>query len=401
MISKDCSCQGQAFFCCPGTYQTLLIKVHKTHCYGVFVVTTGHSFNNSGASKTSNSILTNNMRVFERFVFLFLFPIMTKLASFNEEKANFKQIKQSRKTRDTAQSFINVVSHAFCDSSLYAEDKMAKQTLEEVHTYAELKRDPRASLPDSFTVCSTIMTTNCRSNIWPTFFTILDNDRAQFLAPIRNHGTIESLFLILFSKGSSEVEIGQTPPFFPNQWTRSCMSINTTSGSIQWVVEGTLVLTTISEEVKNSKSRPRDLSKKIVLSARSVGGVWLAPSHKVTNLNIFSSLLSIDEMKSVTGGGSCIDEGDYLAWGDMEWILHGQARIETVNQEEPCKNEPFVNLYYTPFPGMSNCMHHCENLGTRVPSVTNFQDWAILQNFLKRELYDKGLNTLRLWLASC
>ena len=52
----------------------------------------------------------------------------------------------------------NVVSHAFCFTSLSAEEKMGKKTLEEVHTYSELKDDFCASLPDSFSICSTIKT---------------------------------------------------------------------------------------------------------------------------------------------------------------------------------------------------------------------------------------------------
>ena len=82
----------------------------------------------------------------------------------------------------------------------------------------------------------------------------------------------------------------------------------------------------------------------------------------------------------------------------MEWILHGQASIETVDKEEPCRGEPHVSLYYTRFPGMDSCMHHCKNLGTRVPSVTSFQDWVTLRNSLKKDIYDRGLNTLSLWL---
>ena len=61
----------------------------------------------------------------------------------------------------------------------------------------------------------------------------------------------------------------------------------------------------------------------LVLGTRSIGGVWFAPSHKVTNVNIFSSALSIERMKRMTGGERCVEEGDYLAWADMEWILHG------------------------------------------------------------------------------
>ena len=69
-------------------------------------------------------------------------------------------------------SFTDVVNIAFCEADLPPWDKMGKKTLEEVHSYAELKDDPRASLPDSFTVCSTIMITGCQGAEWPTFFNI-------------------------------------------------------------------------------------------------------------------------------------------------------------------------------------------------------------------------------------
>ena len=292
----------------------------------------------------------------------------------------------------------NVVSQAFCESTLPAEDKMSKKTLKEIHSYAELKHDPRASLPDSFTICSSIMTPSCPNYIWPAFFTILDNEGAQLLATICNRGFIESSLEILYHLGATELITGKIPPLFPNQWTKSCLALNITSGLIHWVVEGTLIMTTKSEEVKNSKNKPKDLSNKVVLGARSYGGIWFQPSQKVTNLNIYSSFLSIERMKNMTKDESCVEEGDYLAWGDMEWILHGQARIETVDKEEPCKGEPYVDLYYTRFPGWDTCMHHCQNIGTRVPSVNSFQDWAALQRSLKMDLYDKDLNTLELWL---
>ena len=60
---------------------------------------------------------------------------------------------------------------------------------------------------------STIMTPSCRSDIWPTIFTILGNEQTQFLAAICLSGAI----------------IGETPLLFPNQWTRNCMAVNTTS----------------------------------------------------------------------------------------------------------------------------------------------------------------------------
>ena len=197
-------------------------------------------------------------------------------------KVSSNRIPASPRTRDITKT--NVVSHVFCESSFSAEDRRGKKTLDEVHTYAELKRDPRASLPDSFTICSTIMTTKC-DRTWPTFFTILDNDRDQFLAPVRNCGSVENFFSILYSRGDVRSLNLQRPSLLPNQWTRSCMAVNTTSGLIQLVVDATLVLTTTFEEVRNSNSQPKDLSRKLILGARSFGGTWYAPSHKVAGFH--------------------------------------------------------------------------------------------------------------------
>ena len=339
------------------------------------------------------------MRAADKLVFFFLLLTVAEGVNVREPTITSNERGEARrKARETPNRSNDVVSLAFCDSSLSEEDKMGKKMLKEVHTYAELKHDPRASLPNSFTICSTIMKINCPNYVMPAFFAILDNDRAMFFAPVSSARSLVSFLKIFYLQGSSEQVNGMIPPLFPSQWTRSCMAINTTSGLIHWVVEGTHVLTTTSEEVKNSKSRPRDLSRKLVLGARSYAGVWKASSSKVTNLNIFSSPLSIEEMKSMTKGANCPQEGDYLAWKDMEWIFHGKAGMETVNQEEPCKGEPFVNVYHTKFPDMNACMHHCQNLGTRVPSVTTLQDWTTLQRSLKMQLYDKGLNTIELWL---
>ena len=311
-------------------------------------------------------------------------------------EANSNKISLPQRTREISET--NVVSLTFCESRLDAEDKMGKKTLEEVHTYAELKQDPRASFPESFTVCSTIMTTGCQSQKWPTFFTILDNNGGQFLGPFIRHGNIESGLGIGFHDGNSEILTDKLPPLFPKQWAKSCMAVNTTSGFIHWVVGGSLVLAEEFVEMKTPRSQPKNLSKKIVLGARSNGGSWFASTQVVANLEMYSSPLPIEKMKSMTRGGS-FEEGDYLSWADMEWILHGQAKIETTEKEETCEEKPLVDLYYTPFPGgMDSCMHHCQNLGTRVPSVATFEEWTKLQTFLKKKLYDKGLNTLEIWL---
>ena len=65
--------------------------------------------------------------------------------------------------------------------------------------------------------------------------------------------------------------------------------------------------------MKDPREKPRDLSKKLVLGAIYYAGSWYASNTRVTNLNIYSSPLSIERMKRMTRSGSYVEEGDYLA----------------------------------------------------------------------------------------
>ena len=46
-------------------------------------------------------------------------------------------------------SCANVVSHTFCEQNMPSRASVGKKTLEEVHTFAELKHDPGSALPQS------------------------------------------------------------------------------------------------------------------------------------------------------------------------------------------------------------------------------------------------------------
>ena len=94
---------------------------------------------------------------------MFLFPIWTTAA----ETVHSKESALIREARETEMGFTRIVNHAYCDLSLSDENKMAKKTLKEIHTYAELKFDPQGNLPDSFTICSSLMTPSCPSYWWP------------------------------------------------------------------------------------------------------------------------------------------------------------------------------------------------------------------------------------------
>ena len=298
------------------------------------------------------------------------------------------------------ESFTDVVSLSGQEVGPSSKGPKGGTKLEEVATYAELKHDQSRPLPDSFTVCSSIMTASYWSYYTLTFFNILDNHGNQALAPFLSsaHGSVESYLGIGLSKRNSPLQHGKSPLVFPNQWISSCLAINSTSQLILWVVDGVLALTMSTADVPNLTMIPKNLTGKILLGAKSYGGNWDVTRNKVTNLNIFSSQLSVTRMKSMTRSRLCHEEGDHLAWRDMEWVLHGEAQLETFEKEEVCERAPWANLFHTPFVDMEACMHHCENLGTRAPSVATSEDWNRLKKFMKEKVFDKGLDSLPIWL---
>merc|ERR1712079_677672 len=97
-----------------------------------------------------------------------------------------------------------VINHEFCRSCLSDDEAKEKDTLNEVESYAELKSDPNANLPPSFTICSSVMTTHGGVQ---TFFTLLgkDNNKWMGLHMAVNNRTS------FFSRKWSEVTI---PPTF-------------------------------------------------------------------------------------------------------------------------------------------------------------------------------------------
>ena len=148
------------------------------------------------------------------------------------------------------------------------------------------------------------------------------------------------------------------------------MAVNSESGLLQWVVDGTLVENATVTHVKDNPNKPTDLTGTIILGARQecASKSWNSwTSNQVTNLNIFSTALTIGRMQQHTMGGNCIPEGDYLAWAQMEWNLKGQASIDTVDEKEPCMGKPSINFYPSQYSSMDSCKHLCGNFGSRSP----------------------------------
>ena len=190
---------------------------------------------------------------------------LTIICLVYEKTVNADKVRSSKiEHRSIAKAAnVNVVNHEFCSSCLSEEDKEGKENLKDVHTYAELKSDPRADLPSSFTICSSVMTTYNANGNQPHMFNMLGNDGNSWLAPIMSVDDKTSFY----HWKMADVKL---PPVFAHQWVRSCVAVNSESGLLQWVVDGTLVQNAIIDQVRGTKTSPVISQAKLFLELHRI-----------------------------------------------------------------------------------------------------------------------------------
>ena len=98
-------------------------------------------------------------------------------------------------------------------------------------------------------------------------------------------------------------------------------------------------------------------------------------------------------------GGNCGEVGDYLGWKEMTWTLYGQAVIEKIPIDEPCKVDPTIYVYYTEFANWNDCRHHCQNMGGRIPKITTLEEKQNIDKFLKEFYASVSVKLGGYWLA--
>ena len=277
---------------------------------------------------------------------------------------------------------INVLNFVSSDSEIGT----FWQSLDDVPSLAILENDLRGALPKSFTICSDIMSVFSTVPARLMFFNLLGRDGNQILPALMAD--------IRFF--TTKVASGQIPTVFPYQWVRSCMAIDSSTGMIQWVVNGNLVENSTIDILQGDKIPP-NLSGNVILGAYQTSSTksWMVFSNKLTNLNIFYGLLPLAVMQKRTKGDeTCLEEGDYLAWSKMKWDLRGAAVTDKIKPED-LQTNPKVNLYKADFPSRDTCKHFCENIGSQMPTVSNNDALEKLQSFCDKKM--KKL-TDRIWL---
>ena len=207
----------------------------------------------------------------------------------------FNGIRGSKNHPNKSATKLAVINHELCKSS-----PKGVSSLKEVPTYSELKYDPRASLPSSFTIClSVLVMTN---SLRPLFTLLGSDDQPWFSAEIERITPFD--VRRFWDRVASKYAKTDTIWMFPNQWVRICLTFNTTSGLVQWAARGELVgNTTLAEKIANNA--PTDLSGKVILGSvyYTLRAKWIPLSNKLTKLEIFSSALAVEKMMEYTKGG--------------------------------------------------------------------------------------------------
>ena len=103
-------------------------------------------------------------------------------------------------------------------------------------------------------------------------------------------------------------------PIVPHSWYHFCMGLDTVSGLLRIVVNGVEVVNEEKEYFRNTSSwRPKSVEGRIVMFKGYISGFWCQFRDTFSNLNIFRSMMTVEDMVTRTlGGEDCDSPGDYL-----------------------------------------------------------------------------------------
>ena len=128
-------------------------------------------------------------------------------------------------------------------------------------------------------------------------------------------------------------------PIVPHSWYHVCLGLDTESGLLRIVVNGVKVVDEEKEFFRNTSAwKPQSLAGKLLVF-KGYNIAWAQYRGKFTNMNIFSSMISLEDMMMRTSGvaDDCTGPGDYLSWADMEWSVSGDVTSGVMIQEELCQ----------------------------------------------------------------
>ena len=210
----------------------------------------------------------------------------------------------------------------------FSNEKLVKENIygaeHLINEYVTLLNDPKANLPKSFTVCSSIFIKYIITAI--AYFEMFKEDGTHwFLVQV---GTRKfdyknpSETITIWYDDPTSASHGQEDfqdaiiPIVPHSWYHLCMGLDTESGLLRIVFNGVEVVNEEREYFKGTTAwKPRSVGGKILQFKGYMTGFWYQHRATFSNLNIFSTIMSVNRMVERTSGGdSCSSPGDYLRY---------------------------------------------------------------------------------------
>ena len=132
-------------------------------------------------------------------------------------------------------------------------------------------------------------------------------------------------------------------------WLHVCLAVSCKTNHISVVVNGAKVLDTPFQRTGKTTCPTSLVGNLVLMKAFFSTGYWVQARGRVTNVNVFSGLMSKDRMVSRTSGEECGKQnGDFLSWENSSWSLEGAAtKWMDVSVEDLCLEFSSIQLFTT------------------------------------------------------
>ena len=203
--------------------------------------------------------------------------------------------------------------------------------------YLTLAEDPKGNLPESYTTCSSLFVEFATTDV--AVIQMLKHDgnawyRVALNTNGRNYETMSETLVLWYDNpttGKLEVEYLTSShiPIVPASWYHVCMGLDTVSGLLRIVVNGVVMVNEEKDFFRNTTLwKPKSLKGKLLLF-KSFMGFWYQHRSIMSNMNIFGSMMSVENMISRTAGGNdCSSPGDYIRY---LWQNTNRATFSSTN----------------------------------------------------------------------
>ena len=196
-----------------------------------------------------------------------------------------------------------------------------------IKDFVTLSNDPKANLPYSFTVCSFVFV-----KFWTSetcVFEMLKQDGSHWFlvtlsTTMRDYNDFTETMSVWYEHPKTgshgREDFNNMVPIVPDSWYHICTGVNTDTGMLRIAVNGLMLINEEREYFKNTNAwKPKSVEGSILVFKGFLSGFWYQHLSIFSNLNIFGTLMSVDDMvKRTSGGEDCSSPGEYLRSAKLE-----------------------------------------------------------------------------------